>query len=521
MADESSVAAGKRFSRDMRLIREDRDISIDALHKETRISRTLIESFEQGGLYEHSTFNEVYLRSFVRAYAEVIDISSEQVLEGLNAALEGTYEDALAQEYLGSTPVEDANSSQSAESEASTSKESDQPPSATPAAGGPEGRGGIVGPPRALGAEDQQEEEAERQTTSEAGAEEESTTEQDSDPTESKAGRRGGDTEEPPSPSDSEERPFSGPSSGHESGAEAQTSPDEETTEERPQDRSDDVSDSTGDVPSWMEDQAEEDDGDPPSPDRDAPSSGATLSGAGEDAPAPDASGDMGIVGEPTAVGGQDAPPEPPRPDSSPASATAGARRQTGWLQFLRGEKQEMIWASIGIVVVLVVLIGLGIAYFSSTTSAEQKTTDASAPDTAAAPATEDTTAAPPKPPLADLTIGDTIYLTVFAEAPVSDIRIQRDEDLQRPYWIEEGEAEVYPFQQRITLENELGDIRLFMAGYPYPSALWDTTGQIIITRSEVEAFGDTLRGSPAALSVTPDTIPKGPPNSQEQEQEQ
>jgi hypothetical protein len=58
-----------------------------------------------------------------------------------------------------------------------------------------------------------------------------------------------------------------------------------------------------------------------------------------------------------------------------------------------------------------------------------------------------------------------------------------------------------------------LGHVEPFVAGYPYPESQWDTTGQIVITRTDVEAFVDTLRGAPATLTTTPDTIPKGPPD--------
>ena len=175
-----------------------------------------------------------------------------------------------------------------------------------------------------------------------------------------------------------------------------------------------------------------------------------------------------------------------------------------------------MVWASVGIAVVLVVMLGLGIAFFSSgdASTAETEPPATTVSDTAATgtASEDDTTTAPPSPPPDNVTLGESIPLTILATGNVSGIRIRRDDDLRRPYWIGEGEAQVFPFEQRATIENELGDIQLFLAGYPYPLSPQDTVGGIEITRSEAEAFADTLRGAPATLSVTPDTIPVGAP---------
>lgn len=178
-----------------------------------------------------------------------------------------------------------------------------------------------------------------------------------------------------------------------------------------------------------------------------------------------------------------------------------------------------MVWAGVGFVVVLLVLVGLGVAFFSSSTETTQGQASSrstpTAADTATASASADTTASASaaRPPPANVTLGPSIPLTVLAFDNVRGIRIKRDEDLERPYWIEDGDAAVFPFENRVTLRYELEDVQLFLAGYPYPQSRWDTTGLVEITRDEVESFVDTLRGPPATLSTTLDTIPKGPPN--------
>jgi hypothetical protein len=104
------------------------------------------------------------------------------------------------------------------------------------------------------------------------------------------------------------------------------------------------------------------------------------------------------------------------------------------------------------------------------------------------------------------------MYLTVVAEGRVAPIRIQRDEDLRRPYWIQEGAAKVFPAEERIVLENALGEVRLLLNGYPFPTAPNDAEGRLVITRDTAQAFADTVRGRSAVLEVTPDTIAKGQP---------
>ena len=104
MPAESVSAAGERFARDMRRIREARDVTQDDIHEEKRIAITLITAFEQDGLFEHPAFNRVYLRSFVRAYADCIDIDPELALSHLERALKGEYEDELAANILEARP---------------------------------------------------------------------------------------------------------------------------------------------------------------------------------------------------------------------------------------------------------------------------------------------------------------------------------------------------------------------------------------------------------------------------------
>jgi cytoskeletal protein RodZ len=534
MADETSVAAGKRFSQDMKRIREDRDVSVDEIHAETRIARSLIQSFEEGGLYEHPTFNEVYLRSFVQAYAEAIGVSPDAVLDALNDALAGEYDDALSQQYLTSPPsVDDAGEDPSP----STADDSPSPPtdrtpedrprSDTPAAGGPEGRGGLVGPPRALGEEPSAEETP--SSTADPGEPGSESSEPSPDEQEEGSPVQSADEDAPEEPSSgAPSAPSAEPDDAdapepadEESEAEEDETPDpgdEEDDTSRP-DEEDEVPEEEEDRPSWMEERPEEEADETP-PTGQAPPEPARSGDAA--AVPPSGPGETGIVGEPTEMGSDDGATPPSEAGQTARPSTAPerrSRRRSTWDRLLRGEQRELLWGGVGVALILVVLVGLGVAYFSAGSSPQGDASATTASETASSPASAEqtttdsaATASTPEPPPATVTLGESIALTVLATGNVSEIRIERDEDLRRPYWISEGDAEVFPFQQRVTIQNELDDVRLFVAGYPYPVSPEDTVGGIEITRSQAEAFVDTLRGAPTTLSVTPDTIPVGVP---------
>jgi hypothetical protein len=240
----------------------------------------------------------------------------------------------------------------------------------------------------------------------------------------------------------------------------------------------------------------------------------ASSPAGGEEEPALGA-GQGGIVGEPSELGSGPSgdAPSAAQAGRTPSRSGPGASRSelNGWTSLLNDPPQHYVTGA-GIVVVLLVLVGLGIAYVSSDETEQSTPAATGPPDTTVAAGPADTETATPQRPPADVRLGSTIHLTVLATDTVSALRIERDEDLRRPYWIVEGEAEVFPFQERVTVENELPNVRLFVEGYPYPVQPEDTTDGLELTRSGLQSFVDTLRGAPASLSVSPDTIPVGPP---------
>lgn len=125
MSNETGSSAAERFAHDMRRLREERNVTVETVHDHTQVARPLIETFEEGELHDHAAFNEVYLRSFVRAYAKAIDLPPDVALKALDAALADEYHHEIAAQYLESSST--AFSEQGEEQE-SSDEESAEPP---------------------------------------------------------------------------------------------------------------------------------------------------------------------------------------------------------------------------------------------------------------------------------------------------------------------------------------------------------------------------------------------------------
>jgi hypothetical protein len=122
MPDEKAIS-GARYNDHLRRVRVKKNVSLEMLHEETKIPRDLLNEFEESGLLNHPQFNRVYLRSFVRTYAQAIGIRPEEALEALEESFDDRYEGSLAVLYLGQKakekPIEPGEASEGAlESEA-------------------------------------------------------------------------------------------------------------------------------------------------------------------------------------------------------------------------------------------------------------------------------------------------------------------------------------------------------------------------------------------------------------------
>ena len=84
--------------------------------------------------------------------------------------------------------------------------------------------------------------------------------------------------------------------------------------------------------------------------------------------------------------------------------------------------------------------------------------------------------------------LGDTLTVEVVAAFDrVDPIRIRVDDDLRRPYWIEEGESRSFSAVDQIILENQLENIELRLDGVTVPTDERDSEGRIVITRERAE----------------------------------
>ena len=422
MPDDLDTPALRRFARDLRRIREDRSVSRTAIQEETQVHASHLKSFEAGVLHEEERMNGVYLKAFVRAYAEAIGLSAETVVEHLESALSGTYDDQLAVTFL------NAPSTEADVSEAATASPS------------PEG-------------------------------------EQDA-------------ADSPSSPSDKPEEKTSEDKLGPEE------APPEKTRTDPTQVVSSDAQSPAGQSQSSTR-------------------SGASASEAAGERPSPDVQEEPHFSDlaeeEEKAAGLSSARGRAPRQGPSQADSFPSN------VQEVLTSHRDKILTTIGIALLVGLVGGLGFYLTRGGATSEPPSggetlgaSPAADAGPAAAEATGDTSAPAPRSarrPPADITLGDTLHVTVRATEDVRELRVQQDDNLRRPYWIEAGEARVFPFAERVTLQNQLENLELLLEGYRYPVTSTDEQGRVVIRRDTAEQFADTLRGAPASISEPPDTI--------------
>jgi len=88
-----------KLARDLRTLRERKEVSIETIHAETRIIKSLLREFETNCLFNCHNFHHIYLRSLTRAYSNAIGLDTEKVLEALTMALNGSYDGRLSPDY--------------------------------------------------------------------------------------------------------------------------------------------------------------------------------------------------------------------------------------------------------------------------------------------------------------------------------------------------------------------------------------------------------------------------------------
>ncbi len=226
----------------------------------------------------------------------------------------------------------------------------------------------------------------------------------------------------------------------------------------------------------------------------------------------PDVPGEVGAPAEEASEEPFEAPrPEPPPPSAAPRTWDNAAATQAEHDQYDDpsaqpapapvpvGESWDAVsgssrnprvqprgsdtpWGGIAAVVVVLALVGAGLFWWLGRDAAP---TDEPDPTTTAAVATPQTEAAPAP---ANVTLPDTLTLRVTAKSDadsdgIQDMKIQVDDDLRRPYWMNKGESQDYRFVRRITVEKQLDDATLTLEGKPFSSTQVDSSGRIVIDR--------------------------------------
>lgn len=95
----------------------------------------------------------------------------------------------------------------------------------------------------------------------------------------------------------------------------------------------------------------------------------------------------------------------------------------------------------------------------------------------------------PPRVILPDSILGAIIA----ADEPLDPIRITVDRDLRKPYWVEYQDTHRVAFRERLVLEREADHTRVLIDGYVLPQQWLGEAGPVVITRTRVQAWLDSL----------------------------
>lgn len=99
------VESAQRFGRDIRALRDKRGVTLEHIHKTTKVPEGILETFESDALVREAGYNKVYVRSIGRSYARILKVKESDVLTALDEVAAGMYVGSLAVKYLGATAL--------------------------------------------------------------------------------------------------------------------------------------------------------------------------------------------------------------------------------------------------------------------------------------------------------------------------------------------------------------------------------------------------------------------------------
>ena len=87
------------FESDLRAVREGRGTSLEEIQQQTRIPVDVLRRFEEGHLLQDESYNDVYIRAFLKSYAKAVGIPQADAIAAYDASLSGRYAGQLHPEY--------------------------------------------------------------------------------------------------------------------------------------------------------------------------------------------------------------------------------------------------------------------------------------------------------------------------------------------------------------------------------------------------------------------------------------
>ncbi len=92
--------------------------------------------------------------------------------------------------------------------------------------------------------------------------------------------------------------------------------------------------------------------------------------------------------------------------------------------------------------------------------------------------------------PAVPIVLGDSIPFYIIADKGKLDpFRVKRDQDLRRPYWLDEGDSMLFYFDASAVIEDNLQFMKILIEGYTYPIYETDSLAKVIIDRDSIQAF--------------------------------
>ena len=98
------MPSGSRFETDLQAVRAARGLSLSQIQQQTRIPVDVLRRFEDGELIGDPTYNQVYLKAFLKSYAKAIGLPTSTVLAAYQAQQGGGYDGSLHPDFKRSAP---------------------------------------------------------------------------------------------------------------------------------------------------------------------------------------------------------------------------------------------------------------------------------------------------------------------------------------------------------------------------------------------------------------------------------